>query len=42
MTARNKSFSKAHAMCIHLNAIAMVATVWYGMRLGGRLNFDRR
>ncbi|EED16852.1 hypothetical protein TSTA_019140 [Talaromyces stipitatus ATCC 10500] len=32
-----KTFSRNHAMSIHLNAIAMIATVGYGFVLGGRL-----
>ncbi|KAJ5912723.1 hypothetical protein N7504_001606 [Penicillium tannophilum] len=29
----NKDFKRNHAMTIHLNAIALVATVWYGFSL---------
>ncbi|KAJ6110775.1 hypothetical protein N7486_003010 [Penicillium sp. IBT 16267x] len=29
----NRDFSRNHAMTIHLNAIALVATVWYGFSL---------
>ncbi|KAJ9660038.1 hypothetical protein H2201_007079 [Coniosporium apollinis] len=37
MRLANRKFSRNHAMCIHLNAIAMVATVWYGFSLGSRI-----
>ncbi|EDP51116.1 hypothetical protein KXW98_001417 [Aspergillus fumigatus] len=33
----NKTFSRNHAMSIHLNAIALVATVWYGFTLSSSL-----
>ncbi|KAI9766482.1 MAG: hypothetical protein M1835_007178 [Candelina submexicana] len=33
----NREFKRAHAMVIHLNAIAMLATVWYGVSLAGRI-----
>jgi hypothetical protein len=33
----NKAFSRNHAMSIHLNAIALVATVWYGFSLSSSL-----
>ncbi|KAJ6007482.1 hypothetical protein N7540_011458 [Penicillium herquei] len=33
----NKNFSRNHAMSIHLNAIALVATVWYGFSLSSTL-----
>jgi hypothetical protein len=33
-----KQFSRAHAMCIHLNLITIVATVIYGLRLASRLD----
>lgn len=29
-------FKRAHAMCIHLNLVAIVATTWYGCRLASR------
>ncbi|KAJ5642088.1 hypothetical protein N7490_006088 [Penicillium lividum] len=29
----NRNFARNHAMSIHLNAIALVATVWYGFSL---------
>ena len=34
----NKAFSRTHAMAIHLNAMAIVATVWYGISLASRMN----
>lgn len=33
----NRRFSKAHAMSIHFNLIAVLATVWYGVSLGSKL-----
>ncbi|KAJ5947956.1 hypothetical protein N7466_000971 [Penicillium verhagenii] len=33
----NRGFSRNHAMSIHLNAIALVATVWYGFSLSHTL-----
>ncbi|CAG7946931.1 unnamed protein product [Penicillium nalgiovense] len=33
----NRTFSRNHAMAIHLNAIAMVATVFYGFSLSATL-----
>ncbi|KAJ5649301.1 uncharacterized protein N7484_003024 [Penicillium longicatenatum] len=33
----NKDFKRNHAMTIHLNAIALVATVWYGFSLSHAL-----
>ena len=33
-----KDFSRTHAMAIHLNAIAMIMTVWYGFSFASRLN----
>ncbi|KAJ5272445.1 hypothetical protein N7478_007570 [Penicillium angulare] len=33
----NRSFSRNHAMSIHFNAIALVATVWYGFRLSSNI-----
>ena len=36
----NKKFSRTHAMAIHLNAISMVATVWYGFSLATRIKFS--
>ena len=34
----NRAFSKAHAMSIHLNLIAIISTVWYGFSLASRLS----
>jgi hypothetical protein len=36
----NRSFSQAHAMSIHLNLITIGATLFYGWRLGTKLQFD--
>lgn len=36
----NRSFSRNHAMCIHLNLITIVATLWYGWRLASRMKFE--
>ncbi|KAJ5398184.1 hypothetical protein N7509_006297 [Penicillium cosmopolitanum] len=33
----NKEFSFNHAMSIHLNAISLVATIWYGFTLSSSL-----
>ena len=37
MKVKNKAFSRAHAMSIHLNLLAMGATIWYGFRLASRM-----
>ena len=37
MKALNDSFKRDHAMAIHLNAISMLATVFYGLWLSSRL-----
>jgi hypothetical protein len=37
MTRLKRQFSRNHAMTIHLNAIAMIATVWYGISLASRI-----
>ncbi|MCJ1433316.1 hypothetical protein MMC27_002675 [Xylographa pallens] len=37
MIEKRKIFSHNHAMSIHLNLLAMGATVWYGLRLASRL-----
>jgi hypothetical protein len=37
MKALNRQFSRNHAMAIHLNAISLVATVFYGIALSARL-----
>ena len=34
-----KDFSRSHAMSIHLNAIGMIATVWYGIGLASKIRF---
>ncbi|KAH7081338.1 hypothetical protein BKA63DRAFT_435067 [Paraphoma chrysanthemicola] len=36
----NRSFSRAHAMSIHLNLITIGATLWYGVLLASKLRFD--
>ncbi|KAJ5390939.1 uncharacterized protein N7496_002007 [Penicillium cataractarum] len=33
----NRDFARNHAMSIHLNAIALVATIWYGFSLSSSL-----
>ncbi|KAJ5191897.1 uncharacterized protein N7498_010882 [Penicillium cinerascens] len=33
----NRSFARNHAMSIHINAIALVATVWYGFSLSSSI-----
>ncbi|KAJ5440186.1 uncharacterized protein N7458_011184 [Penicillium daleae] len=33
----NRDFARNHAMSIHLNAIALVATIWYGFSLASSL-----
>jgi hypothetical protein len=33
----NRNFARNHAMSIHLNAIALVATIWYGFSLSSSL-----
>lgn len=40
MIACNRKFSRAHAMSIHLNLISVIATVYYGITLASRLNFE--
>jgi hypothetical protein len=37
MDRANRNFSRNHAMVIHLNAIAMIATVVYGFSLSSTL-----
>ena len=37
MGKKNKAFSRAHAMSIHLNLVAIGATVWYGFHLASRM-----
>ncbi|KAL9585329.1 MAG: hypothetical protein Q9212_001588 [Teloschistes hypoglaucus] len=41
MKVRNKAFSKAHAMSIHFNLLAIGTTVWYGFRLASRFQFEK-
>ncbi|KAH7378335.1 hypothetical protein BKA66DRAFT_560704 [Pyrenochaeta sp. MPI-SDFR-AT-0127] len=40
MKKLNRSFSKAHAMSIHLNLLTIGATLWWGWRLASKLRFD--
>lgn len=40
VTAVKKTFSRNHAMSIHINLIAVIATVAYGFVLGGRLQLQ--
>ncbi|CAG8977952.1 hypothetical protein HYALB_00001833 [Hymenoscyphus albidus] len=40
MQAKKKASPRAHAMCIHLNLLAVLATGWYGVRLASRLDFQ--
>ncbi|KAH8727740.1 hypothetical protein GQ44DRAFT_702898 [Phaeosphaeriaceae sp. PMI808] len=40
MKKLNRAFSRAHAMSIHLNLITIGATLFYGLRLAQKLNFD--
>lgn len=37
MKVKNRTFSRNHAMSIHINLITIGATIWYGVRLGSRL-----
>ncbi|OTA89068.1 hypothetical protein M434DRAFT_23514 [Hypoxylon sp. CO27-5] len=39
MKALNRSFSRNHAMSIHLNLISIVAMIWWGWKLASRLEF---
>ncbi|KAI5918643.1 hypothetical protein F4810DRAFT_715247 [Camillea tinctor] len=39
MQRLKRSFSRSHAMSIHLNLIAIAATVWWGWKLGSLLDF---
>lgn len=36
MKAKNRAFSTAHAMSIHINLMTIAATMWYGFRLSSR------
>jgi hypothetical protein len=40
MQLLNKAFSRAHAMSIHFNLLAVGATIWYGVGLAGKMSFD--
>jgi hypothetical protein len=40
MISLNRSFSKAHAMSIHLNLISIIATLYYGWQLASKLKFE--
>lgn len=40
MKACNRKFSRVHAMSIHLNLISIIGMLYYGIRLGSRLQFD--
>ena len=37
MRVKNRAFSRAHAMSIHLNLVAIGATIWYGFLLASRM-----
>ncbi|KAL8944142.1 MAG: hypothetical protein Q9216_000647 [Gyalolechia sp. 2 TL-2023] len=37
MKAKNRAFSRAHAMSIHINLLAIGSTIWYGFRLASKL-----
>ncbi|KAK3172758.1 hypothetical protein OEA41_006082 [Lepraria neglecta] len=39
MRVKNRAFSRAHAMSIHLNLVAIGATIWYGFLLASRMEF---
>ena len=36
----NRSFSRAHAMSIHLNLVSIGAMVWYGWHLASLMKFE--
>jgi hypothetical protein len=40
MKSLNRTFSRAHAMSIHLNLITIGATLIYGLRLAAKMDFD--
>ncbi|KAI1653136.1 hypothetical protein F4813DRAFT_375943 [Daldinia decipiens] len=40
MRALNKTFSRNHAMSIHLNVITIGATLWWGLKLALRLDMQ--
>lgn len=37
MKAKNKAFSRAHAMSIHINLLTIGSTIWYGFRLASKI-----
>jgi len=37
MKSKNRGFSRAHVMSIHLKLLAIGATIWYGFRLASRM-----
>jgi hypothetical protein len=41
MQGLNRSFSRAHAMSIHLNFITIIATLFHGWQLSSRLDIPR-
>jgi hypothetical protein len=42
MQSLNGSFSRVHAMSIHLNLITIIATLFHGWPLSSRLDIDTR
>ncbi|KAF2201235.1 hypothetical protein GQ43DRAFT_440799 [Delitschia confertaspora ATCC 74209] len=42
MRLLNRAFSRQHAMAIHLNLLAILATVWYGFRLVSRFSLEAK
>lgn len=42
MQTLNRSFSRAHAMSIHLNLITIITTLFHGWQLSTKLDFDTR
>lgn len=42
MQGLNRSFSRAHAMGIHLNLVTIIATLFHGWQLSSRLDFGTR
>jgi hypothetical protein len=38
MLTRKRTFSHNHAMSIHLNLVTVLATAFYGWRLGSKLS----
>ncbi|KAH6896002.1 hypothetical protein B0T10DRAFT_558166 [Thelonectria olida] len=39
MAVLKRQFSRSHAMCIHLNLVSIGALVFYGWRLGSRVQY---